>query len=74
MNADGSAQRKLSADGGFSGPIWSPDGTKLAFQGGSQFAPNNGIYLINADGSGRRRLNHLGYGGNADLIAWQPLH
>jgi Tol biopolymer transport system component len=41
---------------------WSPDGTTLAFAAGrNQLQPFAGdIYLINSDGSGLRRLTHVG--------------
>ncbi|MBT9143232.1 MAG: Dipeptidyl-peptidase 5 [Dehalococcoidia bacterium] len=47
MNADGSEQREL-AEGEY--PVWSPDGTKIAFQRG------RGIWVMNADGSEQRWL------------------
>jgi TolB protein len=76
MNADGSGKRTL-ADG--AGPVWSPDGRKLAFvkRGGAgptrlavRFQGFNEIYVMNADGSGQRRLtrNELPDG----APAWSP--
>jgi TolB protein len=70
INADGSGKRRLSrsplaANGGLSGPAWSPDGRKLAFsielRGSAGLcdragACNEEIFVINADGSGLRRL------------------
>ncbi len=63
MNADGSGKRTL-ADGG--GPVWSPDGRKIAFMKALPGAPDervsrssvrfHEIYVMNADGSGQRRL------------------
>jgi Tol biopolymer transport system component len=64
MNADGSGQRNLTREWGleapvslFKGyPVWSPDWRKVAFVrdwGGYGYSD---IYVINADGSGRRRL------------------
>jgi hypothetical protein len=49
-------------------PAWSPDGRKIAFV--SERDRNYGIYVMNADGSGQRRLT-----GNADPNAgqaWSP--
>jgi TolB protein len=73
MNADGSRQRKVTTgfDRGFEYPAWSPDGTKLAF---NQLAPNdqglNGsIYVINADGSGLRRVGRSRVN---DAPQWTP--
>jgi TolB protein len=65
MNADGSGQRNLTREWGLEGapaslfkghPVWSPDWRKVAFvreRGGYGYSD---IYVINADGSGRRRL------------------
>ncbi len=50
------------------GPTWSPDGSRLVFSGS-----NGGItdlYLVNADGTGLRRLTHDKFG---DLMPqWSP--
>jgi Tol biopolymer transport system component len=43
-------------------PAWSPDGSKLVF------ADGGGLYTINADGSGRKRLTT----GNHRAPAWRP--
>jgi Tol biopolymer transport system component len=65
MNADGSGQRLLARDA-FTGGAWSPDGQKIAFHRDHhrKFVPgaytpadsNIEIHVINADGSGERRL------------------
>jgi Tol biopolymer transport system component len=71
MNAGGSDLRNLtkSADdvarGASQGPpVWSPDGTMIAFEGDD--GENDGLYVMNADGTGFRRL--------ADGLrpAWSP--
>ena len=65
MNADGSNQRQLTfgmvnpADG-FSRtytsvPVWSPDGSRIAFKSEFDFHGFN-LYLMNADGTRQRRL------------------
>jgi TolB protein len=63
MNADGSGIRRLTHNTGYDGePAWSPDGRKIAFQSKRGFvfgtgAQGNGeIYVMNADGSGKRNL------------------
>jgi Tol biopolymer transport system component len=69
MNADGSGQRRLTRHaalgGGYStNPVWSPDGRKLVFvkrveRGGAPCSPvscDYEIYVMNADGTGLRRL------------------
>ena len=52
MEANGDGVRKL-VDG--REPSWSPDGARLAFTS-SQLAGNDEIYLIDVDGSNRRRI------------------
>jgi TolB protein len=61
MNADGSDLRNLTkapddvARGASQGPpVWSPDGTMLAFEGDD--GKTDGLYLMNADGTGFRLL------------------
>ncbi len=56
MNADGTRQRNLKGDAfpdHGEPPSWSPDGRKIAFARGY---PNSEVYIVNADGSGLRRL------------------
>jgi TolB protein len=58
MDARSGAQRRLVSaarrDSGVEGlrPVWSPNGNKIAYNWG----PNADIYVINADGTGRRRV------------------
>jgi dipeptidyl aminopeptidase/acylaminoacyl peptidase len=54
MNADGSNRTQVY-DSSASDPAWSPDGEKVAF---SKSTPNglSFIYIMNADGCGKRRL------------------
>ena len=60
-NGDGSAQQRLLRDfGKLKWPVWSPDGSRIAFStiirdtaGASEH-----IYVINADGSGRIQVTH----------------
>jgi TolB protein len=66
MNADGSGKRRLAyAPAGISASTWSPDGRKIAFDRAYQPYPKTPskryfyrteIYVMNVDGSGRRRL------------------
>ena len=59
-NADGTNPVQLTPDNifvGLSSPVWSPDGTKIAFVGQSQQPHIHiSIYVINADGTNLVRL------------------
>jgi Tol biopolymer transport system component len=75
INADGTDLTRLtnSSDNGASSgnPVWSPDGTSIAFV---RFAPGSrdgDLYLMNPDGTGMRQLTS----GPADdlLPSWQPV-
>ena len=52
MNPNGTGQRKLAPAN--PGMRWSPDGQKIAFVGSWQIG--HGLYVMNADGSGREEL------------------
>ncbi len=67
MNADGTGKHRLTRDGGF--PAWSPDGSMIAYAPGGGPSGRSGIAIMNADGSGQRRLPHTDYG---ELPSWSP--
>ena len=79
MNADGSGKRVLARDA-FTGVAWSPDGRKIAFNSDHhrKFIPgaytpadsNIEIHVINADGSGERRLTRNPSGDQGST--WSP--
>lgn len=50
-------------------PRWSPDGQRIAFKS-TRGGPNYNLYLMNADGTGVRRLTN--HGGNDHDPAWLP--
>jgi TolB protein len=62
MNADGSAVKQLTnAPGSDSSPSWSPDGKRIVFDSerhsaGAGANATSEIYVMNADGSGQKRL------------------
>jgi TolB protein len=74
INVDGSGQRMLTSVSSASA-AWSPDGRKIAFRPRPRRMPDashprpasGGLWVINADGSGKRRLARNGYD-----PAWSP--
>ena len=62
MNTDGSGQRRLARNAWLAAPAWSPDGRKIAFErprpdrNAEGYVINSEIFVVNADGSGERRL------------------
>jgi Ca2+-binding RTX toxin-like protein len=56
VNADGSGKQHLTS-ARYSTPAWSPDGRKIAFEGGSDRAY---VDVISVDGTGRERLTLTG--------------
>jgi dipeptidyl aminopeptidase/acylaminoacyl peptidase len=52
INADGTGRRALGASG--SGPVFSPDGTKIAYA--KNYDGRDGIYIMNADGTEQTNL------------------
>ena len=55
VNADGSSVKDL---GPGAMPSWSPDGTQIAF---SKHRPYLGVWMMNADGSGRKQIDVEGW-------------
>jgi hypothetical protein len=72
INTDGTGLTSLIDDDGqgwtYMSPAWSPDGSQIAF--GSSRDGGWDIYVINADGSGLRRLTT--HGARDDSPAWSP--
>jgi uncharacterized repeat protein (TIGR01451 family) len=70
MNWDGSAVLRLtSAPYDDTAPVWSPDGTKIAFQS-FRNGLNYQIYVMNADGSGQ--VNISNNNANDTQPSWSP--
>jgi Tol biopolymer transport system component len=84
MNADGSSPVPLTkitvTNVASIQPVWSPDGSKIAFMSsraldGSNTANTNStdnVWVINADGSNAVPLTKLTVAGNNPPIAWSP--
>ena len=68
MNADGSEQRRLTSEAWGGELAWSPLGNKIAFV--SRRDGNAEIYVMNADGSGLRRLTRNTVGDRNPV--WSP--
>ena len=72
INTDGTGRASVIDDDGqgwtYMSPAWSPDGSKIAF--GSSRDGGWDIYVINADGSGLRRLTS--HDARDDSPAWSP--
>jgi Tol biopolymer transport system component len=66
MKADGSGQRPLAPHLQGNHAVWSPDGARIAFMGGS-----DSIWVVNADGSDLRRVTQGSKDGDA-FPAWAP--
>jgi Tol biopolymer transport system component len=68
MNADGSGKTNLtnSPEAGEFAPVWSPDGTLIAF---SRSYDEPGIYVMNADGTNQVNLTETEYDG---YPSWSP--
>lgn len=69
VNADGSNPTSL-ANG--LAPVWSPDDTKLAFEGFASGDPDGNIFTINADGSGLTKLTQFSEPFTAVAPVWSP--
>src|SRR5205823_753856 len=76
MNADGSDPRRLTNDFALDDhPAWSPDGKRLVFTSTRQASGKpgqgwNALYVMNADGSGVKRLSPPGVTDYSP--AWSP--
>ena len=78
MKADGSSQRRLTDERGDTStsagvefqtdPAWSPDGTRIAFASAREGSFD--IYVMNADGTGTKRLTSSG--ANDQGPTWSP--
>jgi dipeptidyl aminopeptidase/acylaminoacyl peptidase len=55
-SSDGTGAHQLTDNYSDNDPAWSPDGTKIAFDGNRDDAENIDVYVMNADGTGVKRV------------------
>ncbi|MHC5538627.1 TolB family protein [Singulisphaera rosea] len=70
MRLDGTEERQLTREpamGGATGGRLSRDGSKIIYTHADEDPKNHGLFLINADGSNRRRIHHA-----SALACWSP--
>jgi Tol biopolymer transport system component len=74
VNPDGSAPTKLTDNTVLDAdPMWSPDGTRLAFvRAGSCANPCRAIWVMNADGTGASALTPFTSGVQDSGPTWSP--
>ena len=71
MNADGSNQTQLSGWAYSEGPVWSPDGTRIAYDAaGSDYWQN--LHVMNANGSNDQVVFDEGGWADAWARSWSP--
>jgi hypothetical protein len=66
VNPDGSGLRRLTFDGGNSGPRWSPDGRHIAF------IHRGDVWVMRANGIGKTRLTHGAPKVTDSRPSWSP--
>jgi len=72
INPDGTGETFIQATANEAyTPVWSPDGTKLAYQGYNNEGQGDAIYVVNADGTGKIKVatNTIG---RSSRITWAP--
>lgn len=76
VNADGSNAETLTgfAEPGDTGPVWSPDGTRIAFAHDliSIPDPRNGMFTIDATGGPPHRVTPVEHNKARDNTVWRP--
>jgi Tol biopolymer transport system component/ankyrin repeat protein len=74
MNEDGSRPRKLTVTEAFEfDPAWSPDRRQIAFAAVNDLKEGKSdLFVMNADGTRRRRLTHFPAGAMVGEPAWSP--
>jgi Tol biopolymer transport system component len=73
MNADGSAQSRLTNSYKDAGPAWSPNGAKIVYSSertGNIGSGDRQIFVMNADGTGDTQLTTMGSNNSGPV--WSP--
>jgi Tol biopolymer transport system component len=79
VDADGSNERLIlggTGAGYIDSPVWSPDGTLIAFVGNlsvDDYSPEDALYVMRPDGSNVTPIADAPSVGVAGDIAWQPI-
>lgn len=79
VDADGSNERMIlggTGAGYVDNPVWSPDGTLIAFVGNlaiDDYSPDDALYVMRPDGSNVTPIADAPGTGVAGDIAWQPI-
>lgn len=76
MNADGSNQRAVVSEKMVENvnPDWSPDGKQLVFTRFCLKGGCNGIYIVNVDGTGLRKVLDFNFSGSyTNRVVWSPV-
>jgi len=76
MNADGSNQQVVLTETGveYGFPDWSPDGTQLVFTRNNIVGGDSGIYIININGTGFRKVVNFRFGDSYCYpVTWSPM-
>ncbi len=72
IGSNGKGLRRIADDAGLGGVAWSPDGEQIAY------GAAKGLYVVNADGSGQRKVTSASVGGPGlgagpgAGVAWSP--
>ena len=71
---DGSGAHRVTNGGAEAKPVFSPDGSQIAFIG--EFGPERAVYVVGSAGGTPRRLTYhsadLGLGSMPDVLGWTP--